>query len=393
MRLASALVALVIAAMLAGCEDESTPPAPTPTVEATLVAGATPGPSPTPIPTALATTEPTPTATSTPAATPPTTPTPTPEAASTSLGTTTLRYDTYDTTGMVATAGSYAFLSDPDDTMTVVTTYEALRDGTTTGLLIHKSDAHGASQAALYDAVEAGDLFEWREADDCWVRYRVIGVEAGSDTRDFAIKSYSHTYTGCSGAIGAQSGRSTSSSATTAQFIWAPVTLKTGAFTAPTWHGPWLVVPENWTGPVPATALFTGPSISWPPSPLPVPNLGTGWSGGLGRGYPDTELEGWYSHTDGGFLDVYIFQLGRWPIAVYRLSTTYEAAGRIHEFRVIDGRYAHLSYDRLRSGTSQATVVIYDDATGLAYTVRGGPKSRNNDPEATIDLARKFFLP
>ena len=76
-----------------------------------------------------------------------------------------------------------------------------------------------------------------------------------------------------------------------------------------------------------------------------------------------------------------------------RLSTTYEAVGRIHEFRVIDGRYAHLSYDRLRSGTSQATVVIYDDATGLAYTVRGGPKSRKNDPEATIDLARKFFLP
>ena len=171
------------------------------------------------------------------------------------------------------------------------------------------------------------------------------------------------------------------------------MTLKTGAFTAPTWHGPWLVVPENWTGPVPATALFTGPSISWPPSPLPAPNLGTGWSGSLGRGYPDTELEGIYSHTDGGFLDVYIFQLGRWPIAVYRLSTTYAAAGRIHEFRVIDGRYAHLSYDRLRSGTSQATVVIYDDATGLVYTVRGGPKSRNNDPEATIDLARKFILP
>ena len=245
-----------------------------------------------------------------------------------------------------------------------------------------------------------GDLFEWRQAEDCWVRYRLTGVSAASgDTREFAIKSYSHTYTGCSGAIGgsggvdAQSGRSTSGTATTSQFTWAPVTLQTGAFTAPTWHGPWLVVPENWTGPVPATALFTGPSISWPPSPLPAPNLGTGWSGSLGRGYPDTELEGWYSHTDGGFLDVYIFQLGRWPIAVYRLSTTYAAAGRIHEFRVIDGRYAHLSYDRLRSGTSQATVVIYDDATGLVYTVRGGPKSRNNDPEATIDLARKFILP
>ena len=153
------------------------------------------------------------------------------------------------------------------------------------------------------------------------------------------------------------------------------------------------MVPKNWAGPVPTTAVFTGPSISWPPSPLPAPNLGTGWSGSLRRGYPDTELEGIYSHTDGGFLDVYIFQLGRWPIAVYRLSTTYAAAGVIFELRMIDGRHAVVSYDRLRSGTSQATVVIYDDATGLAYTVRGGPKSRNNDPEATIDLARKLFLP
>ena len=60
---------------------------------------------------------------------------------------------------------------------------------------------------------------------------------------------------------------------------------------------------------------------------------------------------------------------------------------------MIDGRHAHLSYARLGSGISQATVVIYDEATGLVYTVRGGPKARNNDPEATIDLARKFFLP
>ena len=98
------------------------------------------------------------------------TPAPPPEA-------TTFRYDTYDTTGAVSTPGSYAFLSDPDDTSTVVTTYEALRDGTTTALLIHTSDAGGASRADVYDAVEAGDLFEWRQADDCFVRYTVTEVK------------------------------------------------------------------------------------------------------------------------------------------------------------------------------------------------------------------------
>ena len=41
----------------------------------------------------------------------------------------TLRYDTLDTTGAVGTAGSYAFLEDPDDPSTAVTTYEGLRDG------------------------------------------------------------------------------------------------------------------------------------------------------------------------------------------------------------------------------------------------------------------------
>ncbi len=43
-----------------------------------------------------------------------------------SVATTAPRYSTYDTTGAVATPGSYAFLSDPDDTTTAVTTYEAL---------------------------------------------------------------------------------------------------------------------------------------------------------------------------------------------------------------------------------------------------------------------------
>ena len=115
------------------------------------------------------------------------------------------RYSTYDTTGAVTTAGSYAFLSDPADTTTAVTTYEALRDGTATGLLIHKSDAYGASQAALYDTVEAGDLFEWRQADDCFVRYLVTEVKpdpTGTVPRKLlAVEWMTYAFTGCSGAV------------------------------------------------------------------------------------------------------------------------------------------------------------------------------------------------
>ena len=62
--------------------------------------------------------------------------------------------------------------------MSTVAVYESLRDGTATRLLVNKADAQGVSRATLYDAVLAGDFFEWREADDCWVRYRVTEVHS-----------------------------------------------------------------------------------------------------------------------------------------------------------------------------------------------------------------------
>ena len=115
-------------------------------------------------------------------------------------GATTFRYDTYDTTGAVSTPGSYAFLADPDDTSTVVTTYEALRDGTATTLLVHTSDAHGLSRADVYDEVEAGDLFEWHKADDCFVRYRVTDVpeaDATATHREFGVRWETYVFQGC----------------------------------------------------------------------------------------------------------------------------------------------------------------------------------------------------
>ena len=158
---------------------------------------------------------------------------------------TTFRYDTFDTLGAVAEPGSYAFLADPADTTSAVTTYEALRDGTTTALLIHKSDAHGASQAALYDAVEAGDLFEWREADDCFVRYKVTEVKpdpAGAVPRKLlAVEWMTYAFTGCSGAV------ATDRTAVSIKAGPLPNLDGTG-ITAPVVHGVYQIVPKGWTG-------------------------------------------------------------------------------------------------------------------------------------------------
>ena len=115
--------------------------------------------------------------TPTPTATPAPTPTPTATAAATATATPSpKRYDRLDATGAVATPGSWAILGADGD---VLTTWEDLR-GRAAALRVHESDAAGASRAAAWGAVEAGDLIEWRKADDCWVRYRVAGTPAMS---------------------------------------------------------------------------------------------------------------------------------------------------------------------------------------------------------------------
>ena len=161
------------------------------------------------------------------------------------LPATALSYDSYDTTGAVATAGSYAFLTEGDDgATTAVSTYEGLRDGTTSALLIHKSDAGGTSRATFYDMVEAGDLFEWKEADDCFVRYTVTEVKpdpAGTVPRkSLAVEWMTYAFTGCSGAV---------STDTDASVTWGTLANLGGtSLTAPVVHGIYQVVPAGWKG-------------------------------------------------------------------------------------------------------------------------------------------------
>ena len=160
------------------------------------------------------------------------------------LRSTTLSYGAPSTTGSVTDGGDYAFLSDPDDLTSAVDTYEQLRNGTTTGLVIHQHDSAGTSQAAFYDLVEAGDLVEWREAADCFVRYTVTSASApaaGAVIREFEVAWMTYAYTGCSGAL---------SPTATASVQWGPLPVLGGtSLTAPIRHGLFFqIVPHNWTG-------------------------------------------------------------------------------------------------------------------------------------------------
>ena len=132
-------------------------------------------------------------------------------------------------------------LTDADTPSVAAPAYEALRDGTATALRIHATDADGVSRAAFLDTVEAGDLFEWREAGDCFVRYRVTSMAAasGTSTREFGVKSFTDAYAGCSGVVAVEGDR---------RIDWSPPVISSRALTSPVRHGLYHLIPSSWAG-------------------------------------------------------------------------------------------------------------------------------------------------
>ena len=325
--------------------------------------------------------------------------------ASCPLPSTTLTYGAPVTTGSVTDAGDYAFLTDPDDLTTMITTYEGLRDGSTAGLVIHKNDSAGTSQADLLNLVEAGDLFEWRQASDCFVRYTVTEVKddpAGDNLpprKLLAVAWMTYAFTGCSGAL---------SPTATASLQWGPLPdLGGSSLTAPILHGPFQIVPDGWTGErVPweqhdppsynrdNERYTTDPAVArtypyWREPALP--NHWVLWSAAtdpedLPYGYRATwgpapwdgsgilEILGGFLWGRNGVRDAYVNE-------------------RMSETRVIAGRPAGISY-ATAGANRQASIIIYDPATEAAYQIWTGNKGFTGENlDALIDLARSLFEP
>ena len=117
-------------------------------------------------------------------------------------------YDRYLTAGPPIEAGSYSFLTgggeESGGSPTVVTTYDGLRrDARTLRINTTAVGATGASASAALAAVHVGTLIEWREAADCFVRYRVRKlVGTGVDTapggyREFRVRPETYAFEGC----------------------------------------------------------------------------------------------------------------------------------------------------------------------------------------------------
>ncbi len=397
-----------------GGESDEPPSSPAATPTPAVTATATPTAPPETTATASPPATPTPAATPAPRATPAPTPTPTPTPSDPNA--TTFQYDTYDTTGAVSTAGSYAFLSNPDDTSTAVTTYEALRDGTATALLIHTSDADGASRADVYDEVEVGDLFEWRQADDCFVRYTVTEVKpdpAGDVPRkalDVAWMTF--TYTGCSGTL---------STSNDVQIVWGDLPNLGGeSLKVPVIHGAYEIVPIDWEGET-LREYVSFPDYSDPVETDDItvartldfwrePTIPEGWTfdkaisaggdayGGARWGYCATwgahdriipEANN-YAHPQMGVRICADFTSSRYG----NRDASWSDGSGTHETRVIAGRPAILRFSPPGPNHSPGfptLIEVFDPETEVTYEIEAIDYDLKSNPEAVVAMARSLF--
>ena len=326
-------------------------------------------------------------------------------AIETVVKTTTLRYETYDLTGVAATAGSYAFLA--DGATGVVATYEGLRDGSAKRLMIQTADAQGTSQTVLYDAVRAGDFFEWREADDCWVRYRVSEVRPdppGAAPRKLLdVEWTTYAFTGCSRAIAADAA---------VVFDWGALPKLGGvSLTSPIRHGPFQLVPEGWEGPVEEDPFRPWPGNSYA-NPVGTtelaearrlphwrdPTLPSGWtlvrasSGDPSYDPPDGYCSLWA--TDHGYGGVEICG-GFYAVQDHPRESSRSDGVVTVETRVIADRPAIVEYSPVGSNHNPyiaVWVLVYDSSSDTVHDVRGLDGTlRGSNVNAAIAIARSLF--
>ena len=378
-------------AMLAACGGaEVAPPtatSPTPTVAATPTAIA----SPTAIATPTASPAPT-TATATPAAVP--TPTATPTA-SPLPAPVVMRYGAPEPSGIVDAPGEYAFFSAAGP----ITTYEGLRQDVER-LVIHERDADGASWEAFYAEVAAGDDFEWREADDCWVRYLVDEVfpdPTDAPLKVLAVHWITYAFTGCSGTVPATGDR---------MWTWAPPNIQSPDITVPVRHGPYLLYALSaepafqveWVWPSPPSEAASGASTDWPSSDLekiaehPLwkePSLPNGWRLRSSYAYSESLIESYYEDDNGKLaMEIVIERPENGP---FRVGIQTENLGNIAEARTIDERHAVVWTSTESEWYYGAMIDIFDEVNRITYNIITWHSDLSTDANAIIKIARSLY--
>ena len=326
-----------------------------------------------------------------------------------------LRYGAPEPGGIVDAPGEYAFFSNDGP----VTTYEGLRQDVEQ-LVIHQRDADGASWEEFYAGVEAGDDFEWREADDCWVRYLVDEVlpdPADAPLKVLAVRWITYAYTGCSGAVPATGDRN---------LDWGPLPDLGGtSLTVPVRHGPYLLHPaatpweslQQQRGVRPPDSGIAGaggasstpavtPRIPRATSDLAEarefpywrdPTLPEGWTLMHAETGTDTSPEFGYSAfyaNERGYLDAEISVRFLEIRPIFRPASMHGGSS-VYQTQIIDGRTAILNYSPegpkfVRGALTE--VYIFDESTGIEYRVYGyGANTSGEFIGAAIEIARSLY--
>ena len=308
-----------------------------------------------------------------------------------------------------ATPGTLTFLDRTGIGADPVTTYDGLRGGEAAVLLVHTSDIDGVSHARFFDSLSAGDAFEWWQADDCWVRFRVAEVlpdPSGVEPRKlFAVQSRAFAYTGCMGAVPANA---------LSSLGFGPLSTPGGpSLDVPIGYGPWHLVPAGWSGASYAATTATaatagqfqaadriGTSDLEEARLIPhwrEPVLPAGWTfAGVVGGELTSTVSG-YCATFGKAdqrLAVEVCSTEGLPGPAI-LEASWDGGAGVREFRTIHDRPALVAYSPPGPNHLEdfrVEVSVYDAATGIAYTVFGYDETlTGSNVEAVIAIAGSLF--
>ena len=331
-----------------------------------------------------------------------------------------LRYDRLDATGEASEAGEWAILGGNGEALA---TWEQLRSEAA-ALRVHQTDAGGNSWASEFGAVAVNDLFEWRLADDCWVRYRVTGAPVappGALGRwEFPITwtTYAATGAGCKGAVGAGTVLSADEA--------APDVIPATFIDAPLRHGPWLLTPHDWEGPLEEPVPYRATESAGASGAAATSSHGVHTTDiAVARGFPlwrEPALPaGWrFDYAEMGTIDspadgyktayvnelgyfgtmIYVTRRAEWPYSVSMHDITKK--GRIREARMIDGHWALVKYvppvrlldanHRKNIEGLSTEVRIFIEPSGIIYTVQGLDRNfRGGNVDPVIEIARSLY--
>ena len=309
-----------------------------------------------------------------------------------------LTYGAPSWTGIVDAPGEHAFFTNRGPALT----YEGLRNDVIQ-VVIHKQDAGGAMRDAIYDDVEVGDDFEWREASDCWVRYvveRVLPDPTDIPLKVLAVRRYGYAYTGCSGQVSLTGSRT---------LTWVPPNIQSPDITVPVRHGPWLLVPDDWDGEVETKTRITKQplgstsvgqdTIHWDqvvsesvaivqqhpfwvepelPAGLSLSHAAVGWEG----------IDGYsaiYSHPMFGYgVEIHVTR------PIFEPAIANENSGS-RNFSLFDGKPVMSYYSPSSGSTVYAEVQIFDSELSIEYLVIGiHPEFSKNKGQSLLNIAKEL---